>query len=158
VLDHHRRVGVQWDPERSVHLRPLPWRSLQLGLSGSAAERYADEWITAIVDVTPLAREIRARLAAGGDVSALLPEERPYPLPDRTRKAIGVQGPGFRRRYGKGRPGDRRLRRKRNAAQPANVSRTPAPIGTAIDVPPPVGGATAAAVTAGLAGSASMNV
>lgn len=72
---------VQWDPERDLHLRPLPYRSLQLGLSGEAVRRYADEWITGITDVTPLAREIRT-LVGDGDIDAaarLLPAERPYP-------------------------------------------------------------------------------
>jgi hypothetical protein len=32
-------VRVQWDPERSLHLKPLPHRSLQLGLTGDAARR-----------------------------------------------------------------------------------------------------------------------
>ncbi|GIE79933.1 hypothetical protein Aph02nite_58830 [Actinoplanes philippinensis] len=74
---------VQWDPERDLRLRELPYRSLQVGLGGVAAPRYADEWVTGIADVTPLAREIRARLDAGDDdaAGALLPVERPYPLP-----------------------------------------------------------------------------
>ncbi|WP_133740197.1 DUF4291 domain-containing protein [Actinorugispora endophytica] len=75
---------VQWDPERDLRLRPLPYRSLQLGLSGEAAHRYADEWIVSVTDRTPLAREVRA-LVRGGDLAAaarLLPEERPYPAPD----------------------------------------------------------------------------
>ncbi|MEV5430016.1 DUF4291 domain-containing protein [Streptomyces sp. NPDC052701] len=72
---------VQWDPERDLHLRPLPHRSLQLGLSGEAVERYADEWTVCIRDATPLAREIHG-LVNDGDLDAatrLLPEERPYP-------------------------------------------------------------------------------
>ncbi|WP_329335365.1 DUF4291 domain-containing protein [Streptomyces sp. NBC_00663] len=75
---------VQWDPERDLRLRPLPYRSLQLGLSGEAARRYADEWTVAIRDVTPLAHEIHA-LVQRGDLDAatrLLPQERPYPLGD----------------------------------------------------------------------------
>ncbi|MGO4757011.1 DUF4291 domain-containing protein, partial [Streptomyces sp. 2MCAF27] len=51
---------VQWDPERDLRLRPLSYRSLQLGLSGEAARRYADEWTVAITDVTPLAHEVHA--------------------------------------------------------------------------------------------------
>ncbi|MFJ4939685.1 DUF4291 domain-containing protein [Streptomyces pseudovenezuelae] len=73
---------VQWDPERDLHLRPLPYRSLQLGLSGEAARRYADEWTTSIRDVTPLAHEIHA-LVSGGDLDSaarLLPQEDPYPI------------------------------------------------------------------------------
>ncbi|MFD5568277.1 DUF4291 domain-containing protein [Streptomyces cadmiisoli] len=75
---------VQWDPERDLHLRPLPYRSLQLGLSGEAARRYADEWTVSISDVTPLAHEIHAHVGSG-DLDAatrLLPQERPYPAGD----------------------------------------------------------------------------
>ncbi|MFE3038419.1 DUF4291 domain-containing protein [Streptomyces canus] len=74
---------VQWDPERDPHLRPLPYRSLQLGLCGEAVERYADEWTVAIRDVTPLTHEVHA-LVRGGDLASatrLLPQERPYPAP-----------------------------------------------------------------------------
>ncbi|MFC7217290.1 DUF4291 domain-containing protein [Streptomyces polyrhachis] len=75
---------VQWDPERDLHLRPLPHRSLQLGLSGEAVRRYADEWTVSIRDVTPLAHEIHALVKAGelDAASRLLPPERPYPMPE----------------------------------------------------------------------------
>ncbi|MFF5495096.1 DUF4291 domain-containing protein [Streptomyces aquilus] len=75
---------VQWDPERDLRLNPLPYRSLQLGLSGEAARRYADEWAVAIRDVTPLAHRIHA-LVRDGDLDSaarLLPSERPFPTPE----------------------------------------------------------------------------
>ncbi|MER5429765.1 DUF4291 domain-containing protein [Streptomyces sp. NPDC002588] len=75
---------VQWDPERDLNLRPLPHRSLQLGLSGEASSRYADEWTVSISDVTPLAREIRTLVNRGDPDSAtrLLPQEQRYPADD----------------------------------------------------------------------------
>ncbi|MEV7027808.1 DUF4291 family protein, partial [Kitasatospora sp. NPDC093558] len=75
---------VQWDPERDVHLRPLPHRALQLGLSGEAAHRYADEWIVDVTDATPLAHEVHGLVRAGDLTAAraLLPEEPPYPAGD----------------------------------------------------------------------------
>ncbi|MFJ7949088.1 DUF4291 domain-containing protein [Streptomyces sp. NPDC096354] len=81
---------VQWDPERDLHLRPLTYRSLQLGLSGEAVGRYADEWTVAISDVTPLVQEIhdlvsRSELDAA---AGLLPRERPYPAGDETLAAV----------------------------------------------------------------------
>jgi len=71
---------VQWDPERDLRLQPLPYRALQLGLSGEAVRRYADEWTVGIRDVTPLAHEIRALVSSGDLDSAgrLLPRELPY--------------------------------------------------------------------------------
>ncbi|MFF7978143.1 DUF4291 domain-containing protein [Streptomyces sp. NPDC007901] len=75
---------VQWDPERDLRLRPLSHRALQLGLSGEAVRRYADEWTVAIHDVTPLVHEIHALVSSGDLASAarLLPQERPYPVGD----------------------------------------------------------------------------
>ncbi|MET8969640.1 DUF4291 domain-containing protein [Streptomyces hydrogenans] len=73
---------VQWDPERDLRLQPLPHRSLQLGLTGEAARRYADEWIVAITDVTEPAHRIHTHVREG-DLDAarrLLPDERPYPV------------------------------------------------------------------------------
>lgn len=81
---------VQWDPERDLHLRPLPYRSLQLGLAGEASRRYADEWTVSVTDATPLAREVHAHVRAG-DLDAareLLPPERPYPAGDLARLGL----------------------------------------------------------------------
>jgi hypothetical protein len=81
-------VRVQWDPERSLRLGALPYRSLQVGLSGEAVDRYLDEWIVAISDVTPSVRTIRDLLHAGDEQAAamLLPDEgdptRPWLLVD----------------------------------------------------------------------------
>ncbi|MFI7317302.1 DUF4291 domain-containing protein [Streptomyces venezuelae] len=75
---------VQWDPERDLHLNALPYRSLQLGLSGEASRSFADEWTVSITDVTDRAREIHGLVRNGDDEAAarLLPEERPYPAGD----------------------------------------------------------------------------
>jgi Domain of unknown function (DUF4291) len=85
-------VRVQWDPERDVRLRELPYRSLQVGIGGSAVDRYLDEWITGITDVTSLARQIRARLDDEDDdgATALLPRERVYPLPATIGAPLGA--------------------------------------------------------------------
>ncbi|SCF36849.1 protein of unknown function [Micromonospora echinospora] len=85
-------VRVQWDPERDLDLRPLPHRSLQVGLSGVAVDRYVDDWIVDIRDVTPTAHAVRARLVEGDRAGArsLLPDERPYPLPADVAAHIGA--------------------------------------------------------------------
>ncbi|KOT79947.1 DUF4291 domain-containing protein [Streptomyces rimosus] len=88
----HSPARIQWDPERDLHLAALPHRSLQLGLSGEASRRYADEWTVAIRDVTPLAHKIHALVREGNTAAAtaLLPEERPYPAPAETPGLSGV--------------------------------------------------------------------
>lgn len=74
-------VRVQWDPERDLDLNPLTHRSLQLGLTGRATRDYADHWLCAVRDVTPLAHRVRELVRAGDRVAAaaLLPAEAPYP-------------------------------------------------------------------------------
>ncbi|MFJ5922200.1 DUF4291 domain-containing protein [Kitasatospora sp. NPDC092948] len=76
---------AQWDPERDPDLRPLAHRSLQLGLSGELVRGYAGEWLVRIEDLTPLARELHATRDA-----ALLPPERPYPMPPGAAVRLGA--------------------------------------------------------------------
>lgn len=97
VLSHDRsvrkpEVRVQWDPERDLHHNALDHRSLQLGLAGATSTRYVAEWITGLTDVTPLAREVHALVRAGSldEATALLPVERPYPLPEDVREHLGA--------------------------------------------------------------------
>ncbi|MBB5866797.1 hypothetical protein F4553_000176 [Allocatelliglobosispora scoriae] len=74
-------VRIQWDPERDLHLRPLPHRAVQIGLSGDASHRYVDDWTVQITDVSDLCHRIHALVTAGdlAAASALLPAETPYP-------------------------------------------------------------------------------
>lgn len=85
-------VRVQWDPERGQRLERLEHRSIQIGMSGEAVDRYAGQWITSIEDVTDLAVRIGAAVAAGREeeARALLPVERVYPLSPRLAAAVGV--------------------------------------------------------------------
>lgn len=85
-------VRIQWDPERDLRFRPLDHRSIQIGLSGPAVDRYVDDWIVAVHDVTAVARAIGDAVAAGdlAAAAALLPTERPYPLPTGLAGAIGA--------------------------------------------------------------------
>ncbi|KZF19021.1 hypothetical protein L228DRAFT_242059 [Xylona heveae TC161] len=85
--EEHKRaspVRVQWDPERDLLLHPLPYRSIQIGLSGTAVDRYLDEWIVSIRDVTFLMKEISDLMSTGQREAAraALPLEHLYPLPD----------------------------------------------------------------------------
>ena len=86
-------VRIQWDPERSLRLAALPHRSLQVGLSGEAVDRYVDEWTVALTDVTATVHRIREMLRAGDEheAAAMLPAERPYPLPAQIAANLGVE-------------------------------------------------------------------
>jgi len=85
-------VRVQWDPEKTVTLDPLPWRSIQIGLGGAAARDYATTWVRGITDVTATAHAVHAAVRAGDLATAagLCPAERPYPLPAAAARAVGA--------------------------------------------------------------------
>lgn len=77
-------VRIQWDPEKDIRLQPLPYRSIQIGISGIAVEKYVAEWITDIEDITENCKQIYQLLSEGKTEQAqeLLPAEIYYPLPD----------------------------------------------------------------------------
>ncbi len=76
-------VRVQWDPERGLRHEALPHRSIQIGLTRDAVEKYVHEWTVGITDVTALAHEVHAAVRANDldAARALLPVERPYNTP-----------------------------------------------------------------------------
>lgn len=88
ALDTSLPVRVQWDPERSIALGRLEHRSIQIGLSGEALERYVREWIVGVEEVTALAHAVEATRDP-----ALLPPERPYPLPVAIARRLGAHDP-----------------------------------------------------------------
>ncbi|KAA8643906.1 hypothetical protein EYZ11_011677 [Aspergillus tanneri] len=83
-------VRVQWDPERDVLLRPLGYRAIQIGLSGQAVDRYVDEWIVSITDVTDTMKSISRHLADGDyeAARACLPDEQVYPISEDLRTIL----------------------------------------------------------------------
>jgi Domain of unknown function (DUF4291) len=85
-----RPVRIQWDPERDWRIEPVPdTRAIQIGIQGEAVDRYVNEWICAIEDVTPLARDMAAAEARGvAPVSLPSALERPYPVDPRIAAEI----------------------------------------------------------------------
>jgi hypothetical protein len=95
VYAHHAEwaEGKATAPVRIQCLRllPLSHRAIQAGLSGEAARHYVEDWTVGITDVTGLAYEIHSLVTADNlaAVTARLPAELPYPLPDNLRAAHG---------------------------------------------------------------------
>jgi hypothetical protein len=85
-------VRIQWDPERSLSLEPLPWRCIQIGLSAEAVQLYVQKWITGLTDITLTVREVCSLVEAERYEVAgtMLPRERPYTLPRELQRLIGA--------------------------------------------------------------------
>jgi hypothetical protein len=92
---HSSPVRVQWDPEKNIHLQNLPYRSIQIGLSGIAVENYVTEWITAIEDITERCAAIHQLVKEKqiSEAEALLPAETVYPLPAEIGAVVKADSP-----------------------------------------------------------------
>lgn len=75
-------VHIQWDPERSLRGADLGYNSIQVGLSRHLIQRYVDEWIVDIQDLTPTIRKLHRLMQSGAVDKAkrLLPGEKLYPI------------------------------------------------------------------------------
>jgi hypothetical protein len=85
-------VRIQWDPERDIHLQPLEYRAIQIGLSDEAVEFYVNDWIYSISDATEIAAEIYSYVEKKQFESAKqrIPIEGNYPISDKIKIQIGA--------------------------------------------------------------------
>lgn len=60
-------VRFQWDPERNIKLGRLPYRSLQLGIAGTMRDKWINEWIIRIDDITEDVRRWKGYMDEDGD-------------------------------------------------------------------------------------------
>jgi hypothetical protein len=70
-------VRLQWDPDHGPSGHPVERRAIQLGLRGSALERFAREPL-GIADITPFVREQHARFLRDGKDALVTPSEAVY--------------------------------------------------------------------------------
>lgn len=82
VAFSNAKVHVQWDPERDLRGAALSYYSIQVGISRHLIREFAEAWIVAIEDYTPLARKLYQQVQTGHakNASRLLPKERVYPV------------------------------------------------------------------------------
>ena len=86
-------VHVQWDPERSLRGKDVGANSIQVGLGRAVIERYVEEWVVEIRDLTPLARKIHALVQSGQADRArkLLPPERLYSVENQVAARLAMK-------------------------------------------------------------------
>jgi hypothetical protein len=92
---HNSSVRIQWDPEKDILLQPLPYRSIQIGLSGIAVEKYISDWIVQVDDITEHCKHIHQLINDDkiNQAKDLLPIEKLYPLPDVIKEKISYSIP-----------------------------------------------------------------
>ena len=93
-------VRVQWDPERSPSLEVLPYRSIQIGISKELSDKWVNEWISSIEDVTEKAKGLKRSVdeLPGSTLEELMergvmPREEIYELPANIREILKMDEP-----------------------------------------------------------------
>lgn len=88
----HAQVVVQWDPERTIRGKSLPYKSIQVGLSRHIIGCYVEDWTVEIRDLTPVVHQLYELIQAGHmeQAEGLLPVERAYPLPSTITQRLGM--------------------------------------------------------------------
>jgi hypothetical protein len=97
--DRKKPVRVQWDPERSVRIGMLPYRSIQIGISREVSQKWVEEWIDSITDVTAAATGLMEAITGDNQVSVeelvergFVPAERIYEVDDDLRRVLKMDG------------------------------------------------------------------
>lgn len=87
--DVKAQCRVQWDPERTPKLEVLPYRSIQIGMSGALSAKWAQDMIVSIEDVTDRARKLKSVIEDEPEITTqelvkngLVPVERPFAVPE----------------------------------------------------------------------------
>lgn len=87
---HNSTVRHQWDPERYLNLGKHPERrAIQIGIQGWVVERYVNEWIIGLEEVTALAHAVK-NAKEKNHLFPLAPEERLYPVDANLEQQLGI--------------------------------------------------------------------
>lgn len=71
-------VRCQWDPDRDIYGNAQVRRAIQLGIRGDILDKYVNDWIFQIEDITGTVVELKKSIQQGSFTDDLLPVEIPY--------------------------------------------------------------------------------
>jgi len=84
------KVRHQWDPERNLKLGKIDRRAIQIGIRGWVVNKYVNEWIIGLEEVTELAHEIYQAAKNRGKDLPTVPNERVYPIDESLQHRLGI--------------------------------------------------------------------
>ncbi|KAF3886448.1 MULTISPECIES: DUF4291 domain-containing protein [Nostocales] len=83
-------VRYQWDPDRNLLLHRLERRALQIGIRGTIVQKYVNNWILALEDVTQLAHDIKLAVETKQQQMPAVPQEDLYEVNLEIQKTLGI--------------------------------------------------------------------
>ncbi|CAI2172697.1 17894_t:CDS:2 [Funneliformis geosporum] len=80
------QVRLQWDPDHDLHGEKMQRRAIQLGIKNNILQKYSNEWIISIEDITEFVREQYELIKSNKLDEVRTPEEREYKIGDNLSK------------------------------------------------------------------------
>ncbi len=84
-------VRCQFDPDRDIYGNPQQVRAIQLGLRGKMVDRYVDEWIVKITDITDNVRYLKGLRDKNILDTEKLPHEKEYAVSSEIMKILCME-------------------------------------------------------------------
>ncbi len=85
------QVRCQWDPDRDIYGNAIERRAIQLGIKGLMVNKYVNEWIKEITDITEDVRILREARNNKVIDSNTLPNEKEYFVDDNIKDILGMR-------------------------------------------------------------------
>lgn len=84
-------VRLQWDPDHDPQGNKLVRKAIQIGMKGNVLEKFSNEWIAKIEDMTDFVIEQRENRFSEKQVDLEIPMERPVAIAnEELRKKLGI--------------------------------------------------------------------
>lgn len=84
-------IRCQFDPDRDIYGNPEQVRAIQLGLRGEAVNRYINEWIVRITDITDEVKYLKNLRDENISIIDKLPVETEYPVSSEIKKILCME-------------------------------------------------------------------
>lgn len=84
-------VRCQFDPDRDIYGSPQQIRAVQLGLRGKAVDRYINDWIVKITDITDNVKYLKNLRDENISIIDKLPVETEYPVSSEIKKILCME-------------------------------------------------------------------
>lgn len=84
-------VRCQFDPDRDIYGNPQPIRAIQLGLRGKMVDRYINDWIVKITDITDHVKYLKSLRDRNILTAEKLPHEKEYTVSSEIMKILCME-------------------------------------------------------------------
>ena len=84
------KVRCQWDPDKDLYMNPMTQRAIQIGMKDEIVEKYVNEWIKSITDITEYVHQTKKLIDTDMIDKIVLPDEKVFELTEEEKRILGI--------------------------------------------------------------------